>query len=37
MIGKNISEANEDFYIKENGKKVKLNLSINALPTEQIF
>jgi hypothetical protein len=27
----------EEFFIKENGKKVKLSLSINSLPTDQLF
>lgn len=27
----------EEFYIRENGKKVKLNLSLNSFPTDQLF
>lgn len=27
----------EEFFIKENGKKVKLNLNLNSLPTDQLF
>ena len=27
----------EEFYIKENGKKVKLSLSLNSFPTDQLF
>lgn len=27
----------EEFYIKENGKKVKLSLNLNSLPTDQLF
>lgn len=27
----------EDFFIKENGKKMKLSLNLNFLPTDQLF
>ena len=37
MIDKKNRQAGEEFYVKENGKKIKLNLSINAIPTDQAF
>ena len=30
-------QINEDFFIRENGKKVKLSLNLNSFPTDQIF
>lgn len=30
-------QDSEEFFIKQNGKKVKISLNINALPADQLF
>jgi hypothetical protein len=32
-----LQHETEDFFIKQNGKKVKIRLNINALPSDQLF
>ena len=37
MIDEKHEVPNEDYYIKENGKKVKLKFNLNAIVTDKLF